>query len=925
MELKNPTDENATIRTAHTQITVRYRRDLPELLKFCALACISDGAQTRLGTITAPFEFFYAWKKVENEDKAGQGLHELESLIKGALSPARILEIIRDYVYLPDVSEHELAVVCRYPQFFATRKLRESILKNLRSAGGDGKGGTYFGATGCGKTITMLFLARQLLLRCRGSLNSPTILIIVDREDLETQAGDLFCNSKTYLADDSVKVFDSREDLSKEMSSRKTGGIYVTTIQKFAESTGLLSDRDNIVCMSDEAHRTQNNLGSKLSIRNSDKPGEQGAFLSYGFGHYLRTALPNATYVGFTGTPIDETIHVFGEVVDQYTMIESQADGITVPFSYDPRLTRVFMNAEQAALIEAYYRQCEKEGATEEDVDKSKKAMSSMKVILADEGRLTRMAEDIIKDFEQRCADTPHRVLKAMITCDDREIAYKLYTIMEKMRPDWCKPVKALDESKLSAEDLEKRKPVRFLNVVATRGKDDPKEMYDLLGDDAFRRGLDKAYKDDKSNFHIAIVVDMWITGFDAPPLTVLYNDKPLQKHTLIQTISRVNRRYKDKERGYIVDYFGIRANMLRAMKQYGSGGEENKDDVNAAHAVLKNELQILQDMTSGLDFGPFFAPSPIKRLQFLQDGAELLLALDIPKKEEASFLTKFKGHVKRLRSAYDICNPAGVLAEEEAVWSQCFMGLMSFVNKLTATTHDVASMNKAVEQMVKEAIDCSGVENVLEAQSEEEIFGEDFLKQVAEVKLPHTKFQILVKLLKQAIREYRKTNKVRADHFDKLLQETITEYNKRDDLSFVNEAAGDAVNALSQIVTDKVSSLTDKLIELLQNLKEDGQEFKKLGITFEEKAFYDVLCEMRDKHEFEYADEKCLELAKKVKELVDNSAIYANWLDNDNLKAQLDSDLLILLYENGYPPEWSEEVYKRVLEQVQNFKTYHA
>ena len=922
MELKNPTDENATLYTAHTQITVRYRRDIPELLKYCAVACISDAGRSRMGTITSPFEYFYAWKKVENEDEAGQGLHELETLVQGALSPARLLEIVRDYVYLPDVSQNELAVVCRYPQFFATRKLRDHIVEHLRSHGGDGKGGTYFGATGCGKTFTMLFLARQLMLRCRSMLESPTILIIVDREDLETQAGKLFCNAKKFLLDDAVQVFESREDLQKEMALRKSGGLYVTTIQKFTESTGLLSDRSNIICMSDEAHRTQNNLGSKLKFRNGDK--EKGAFFSYGFARHLRQALPQATYVGFTGTPIDETVHVFGQIVDMYTMKQSQEDGITVPIIYDPRLPRVFMNDEQARQIEEYYRQCETEGATQEDVDKSKRAMSGMKVILGDEGRLRRLASDVIADYEKRCEDAPDRVLKAMITCYDREIAYKLYIIMKELRPDWCRPLKALDETRLSPEELEKRKPVCFLNMVATRGKDDPKDMYALLGDASHRRELDTAFKDDKSNFHVAIVVDMWITGFDAPPLTVLYNDKPLQKHTLIQTISRVNRRYRDKEYGYIVDYFGIRGNMKSAMKQY-SGQENQKDDLEEAHAVLKNELQILRDLTPALNFAPFFQGTPIARLQFLQNGAEYLLVRDIPVKGKPSYLTRFRGHVKRLHSAFDICNPAGLLSQEEAEWSQCFMGLCTFVNKMTASVHDVTSMNKAVEQMVKEAINCSGVENVFESQGEEDIFGEDFLTELSDVKLPFTKFQLMVKLLKQAIREYGKTNKVRADYFDHLLQKTINDYNTRDNLSFANDVAKDAVNSISQVVTDKVNSLTDELLKLFQHIKEDGQKFRDLGISFEEKAFYDVLCDTRDRHGFEYPDEKCIELAKQIKTCVDETSVYADWQNNDNLKNKLSSELLILLYKNGYPPEWKEEVYERVLEQVQNFKAHQA
>ena len=925
VELKNPTNENATIRNAHTQITVRYRRDISSLLKYCALACISDGSNTRLGNTMAGYEFFYAWKKVENEDQAGSGIHELESLIKGAFTPERILEILRDYIYFPDLSDSdsEMEVICRYPQFFATRKLRDNIIEHLRSSGGDGKGGVYFGATGCGKTFTMLFLARQLALRCRNKLGSPTILLIVDREDLETQAGKLFCKSKTYLNDEAIKVFDSIAELSNEMKLRRSGGLYVTTIQKFTKEMGLLSDRANIICFSDEAHRTQTNLGSKLKMNSDESKGELGAFISYGFAEYLRRALPNATYVGFTGTPIDETIHVFGGIVDQYTMKESQEDGITVPISYLPRLARVAMDAKQAEEIEKYYKLCAEDGATTEDILKSKAAMSSLEVILGDEGRLRRVAQDIIADYETRLTDKPDLLQKAMITCSDRKIAYRLYKIIEEYRPEWCKPVKSLNPSAFTTDELEKLHDVAYVNVVATTSKDDPKDMYEYLGDEDHRKFLDSEFKNEKSNFHIAIVVDMWITGFDCPPLTFLYNDKPLQKHTLIQTISRVNRKYKEKECGVIIDYIGIRENMKEAMKKYG-GDVAPKEDVELCLEILRNELEILKDLTKDLDFNKFFNENALTRLLFIQEAAEYILANSFKEKGKASFDTLFKGHVRRLRSAYDICSPAGVLTEEDMAWAQCFMGIMSFMSKITSTHHDVESMNRNVEKMVAEAISCNGVESVLDMEGAEDVFGIDFVKELDDVKMPNTKFQLLVKMLKKAIREYSKTNKIQAEKFDKLLGDTIDEYNTRDKLTFTNDVATDTIHAISEAVEEKVASLTDKLLEIFRDLKADKEEFKKLGITFEEKAFYDILVDLRDKHKFEYADERCIALAHKIKELIDGTSLYADWINNDNLKSQLASDLTMLIYKEGYPPEWDEEVFNRVLEQVENYKRFN-
>ena len=933
LELKNPTKPNATIRDAHTQICTRYMRDIPSLLKYCALAVISDSAKNELGTPFTPFEFFYEWKKVENEDKTGKGLDTLRTLIRGALSPERIIEILRDYVYFPDPSKNDdtTEIVCRYPQFFATRKLRDHILAHLRSEGGDGKGGTYFGATGCGKTYTMLFLARQLILRSKSKLGSPTILIIVDREDLETQSGKLFCRSKKFLEDDAVKVFESRQELATEMSTRKTGGIYITTIQKFAESTGLLTERANVICMSDEAHRTQNNIGSKLSINDGSKDKEKdvrpnqvenekiGAKVTYGFAKYLRDALPNATYVGFTGTPIDETVRVFGDVVDQYTMKQSEEDEITVPIKYDPRLARVFLNKEQAKKVEAYYKLCAEQGATDEDIAKSKAAMSSMQVIIGDEDVLRRVAKDIIQDYKTRTANTD-RLQKAMITCIDRPTAYKLFKIMREMQPDWFENKKALNELTLTADEKEKLSAIPYVNMVMTRDQNDEKELYNLLGDKEHRKFLDTEFKSEKSNFHIAIVVDMWITGFDVPFLTMLYNDKPLSKHTLIQTISRVNRRYKTKEYGFVIDYIGIREEMKKALKKYG-GELPPQEDLDIAHQILQNELKIVQELLAKLNFTPFFGDNDMARLQFIQEAAEYILANTVEKKGVVSFKKRIYEHVKRIRSAYSICSPAGILTDEEVMWSQCFMGISSYAKKMSATDHDEEAMNKHVEQMVKEAILASGVERVLGAKDEENIYSEKFKEELDDMKMPFTKFQILCKMVAKAIKAYSKTNKIQAEKFEKLLEETIDDYNNRDKLTFTNDVTNHVVSEVTDMVSYTINSFSDRLVRIFKDLKKDSERFKELGITFEEKAFYDVLTEVRDTHHFEYADERCIELAKKIKNLIDNTAIYADWLNNSNLRNKLASQLTFLIYKEGYPPEWDQEVFEKVLEQVENYK----
>ena len=788
----------------------------------------------------------------------------------------------------------------------------------------------------------MVFLARQLVLRGKKQLGSPTIVILVDREDLQSQAGKLFINSSDFLSNGEVRVIDSRDDLAKELGNRGSGGIFICTIQKFCEATGLLSDRTNIICFSDEAHRTQNNLGSKLRIvDDTEKRGELknagvlepqdketdklGAFITRGFAAYLRDALPNATYVGFTGTPTDDCIHVFGAVVDKYTMREAVRDGITVDIKYIPRLARVSLNKEQADAIEAYYKLCSDEGATPEDVAASKKAMSSMEGILGNEDRLARVAADIANHYETMCADKPDVVQKAMIVCSNRPIAYKLYCALRKERPDWFVPRRAADESKLSKQELESLMDLPLVNIVATRNKDDkPQEMYDLLGDKPYRQMLDTQFKDENSNFRIAIVVDMWITGFDVPCLAVLYNDKPLQKHTLIQTISRVNRKYPGKEYGLIVDYIGIHENMQQALKMYG--GDElgiSEDELNIALKVFLNELQIIKDLMHNFNVAEFFTATPLRRLFILQEAAEFVLTQILP--EKPTFKTRFVKHVKRMKQAFNICHPAGVLSEGDTSCAQFFMGVSSYVSKMIGSQHDTESMNRAVSAMVEEAIKVQGVESLFsEEDREEDIFDDDFMKKLEDVKMPNTKFQMLVKMLKKVISDYKKVNKVAAKRFEELLQKTIDEYNTRDNFTFTNETASATIQAIQDEVTAKVDNLSQQLVDLFAQLNVDKAKFKELGISFEEKAFYDILVDIRDKNNFEYADERCIELSKKIKQLIDDTAIHADWLNNNNLKKTLASNLMMLLYHNQYPPQWSQEIFDKVLDQVENFRTYN-
>lgn len=415
-----------------------------------------------------------------------------------------------------------------------------------------------------------------------------------------------------------------------------------------------------------------------------------------------------------------------------------------------------------------------------------------------------------------------------------------------------------------------------------------------------------QAIQNDNSNFKIAVVVDMWITGFDVPSLAVMYIDKPLQKHTLIQTISRVNRVFDGKDKGLVVDYIGIKNDMMEAIKKYGGPQESPVDELDITIGIFRNHLKMIDDLLLGFNASKFFTGDPLERLNCLNSAAEYV-------QSRKDTETRFMGLSRRLKSAYNICFPSGELTDEETAKAQFYLAIRSIIYKQTkGNAPDAEVMNQVVENMVREAIACTGIENVVDEHKSVDLFSDEFIEQLNTVKLPITKFNALLKLLRKAISAYGRTNKVKAMEFDERLRKVVDDYNSRDKLVFTNE-----------VVSDFVNDLSDQLLQILRDLQEDQSSFQKMGISFEEKAFYDILVKVRDDHGFPYADEKCVVLAKKIKELVDDKAQFADWSTRDDIKNQLNMELTVLLYQNGYPPEWDEEVFEKVMEQAENFKKY--
>lgn len=893
-------EEEASIHDAYVQLNTRYRRDIPALFVYNAFCIISDGVNNKMGGLYAPYEFFYAWRKVTgNESIEKDGINSLHTMLQGLFNKARLRDVIRNFVFFPDTSKAEIKIVCRYPQYYAARKLYQNI-KTSRKPEGDGKGGTYFGATGCGKSFTMQFLSRLLMKSVE--FESPTIVLITDRTDLDDQLSQQFTNAKTYIGDQTVITVESREHLREQLQGRNSGGVFLTTIHKFTEDTKVLTDRSNVICISDEAHRSQTNLDQKVRVT------EKGVKKTYGFAKYLHESLPNATYVGFTGTPVDATLDVFGQVVDSYTMTESVKDEITVRIVYEGRAAKVILNNAKLDEIEAYYQQCADDGSNEHQIEESKKASANMTSILGDPDRIHALAKDFVAHYESRVDEGSTIKGKAMFVSSAREVAYLFYQELKELRPQWFEVLECEAGATLSDQERKKIKPMERVKMVMTRGKDDPKEQWDLLGSKEFRKDLDRQFKNEKSNFKIAIVVDMWLTGFDVPFLDTIYIDKPIQRHNLIQTISRVNRKFEGKDKGLVVDYIGIKTQMNKALAQYSKTDETNFEDIAQSIIVVKDHLDLLGKLMHQFDEAPYFTGKPVAQLNCLNNAAEFVL-------QSQKLEHRFMALVKRLKTAYDVCCGSEKLSQKERDYIHFYMAVRSIVYKLTkGDAPDTAQMNAKVREMIADALKSDGVEEIFKlGQGEDgvDIFDDDYLAKIEKIKLPNTKIKLLQQMLAKAIGEFKQVNKIKAIDFSQRFKSLVDMYNERKEEDV--------------LVSDVLEDFSDEIINMFQDLKTEMGSFEDMGINLEEKAFYDILHSLAVKYDFEYPEEKLLELAQAVKQVVDDKAKYTDWNQRDDIKAELKVDLIMLLAKFGYPPVSRDEVYKEIFEQAENFKKNRA
>jgi type I restriction enzyme R subunit len=903
-EFKSAIREEATIHNAYEQLTVRYKRDISQLFICNAFCVISDGVNNKVGSFFAPYEFYYAWRRVAGLTKDVDGIDSMFTLVQGMLHKNRLRDIIRNFIYLPDSSKKDEKILCRYPQYYAARALYENIKlaqKNTDGTGGDGKGGTYFGATGCGKSFTMLFLTR--LLMKSEYFGNPTILLITDRTDLDDQLSAQFTNAKNYVGDNGIVSVESRIQLREKLQGCESGGVFLTTIHKFTEDLALLTERTNVICISDEAHRSQTNLDQKVTVT------EKGVKKTYGFAKYLHDSLPNATFVGFTGTPIDATLDVFGKVVDAYTMTESVKDEITVRIVYEGRAAKVILNNSELAKIEAYYNEAASEGANDYQVEESKKQSANMNAVLGDPDILKKIANDFVIHYENRVNEGATVKGKAMFVCSSRPIAYAFYQNLIALRPEWAEIKIAEEGANLTDRDKKEIKPMQRVKMIMTRSKDDPKEMYNMLGSKDYRKELDRQFKNEKSNFKIAILVDMWLTGFDVPFLDSMYIYKPISQHNLIQTISRVNRKFAGKNKGLVVDYIGIKKAMNLALAKYNKGDQDNFEDIDASLSAVRDQLDVLAKIFHKFDSSKYFNGSPLDQLNTLNKAAE---HAQITKAIE----TRFMGIVKRLKAAYDICAGNEKLTQTERDYTHFYLAVRSIVFKLTkGNAPDTAQMNKKVREMIKDALQSDNVEEIFkigeDADSQQDIFDDDYLAKLDKIKMPNTKIKLLQQLLAKAIGEIKKVNQVKGVDFTKKMETLVANYNDRSENDVLR----------SEVYDEMADALTD----IIMQIRDEFDSGDELGIDFEEKAFYDILLELCKKYDFTYPKEKLIDLAKKVKELVDSQAKFPDWSKRDDIKSALKVGLILLLDEFGYPPVDKDEVYQEIFTQAENYKKYNT
>ena len=851
MELKSTSREDATIEHAYNQLMNYKNVHIPTLFYYNAFLVISDGVNTKAGTLTAPFDRFMAWKKVEESDEVIDK-YNFETLLFGMFDKKRFLDIVKNFILFTNKGK----IMAAYHQYYGMNKAIESVKRAVKT---DGRAGVVWHTQGSGKSFSMTFLAGNLIKN--EELNNPTIVVITDRNDLDGQLYGTFSSAHEFLRQKPIQA-ESRQDVKNILDNRKTGGVIFSTIQKFEEETGLLSERHNIIVMVDEAHRTQYGLDGKVDLESGE--------IKYGYAKYLREALPNATYIAFTGTPIEtldkSTYGTFGDLIDVYDMTQAVHDGATVKIYYESRLAKIKLNEEMLQKIDnEYWSMQVNEGVEEYVVEESQKKLSRMEQIISNSDRIRELVKDLIAHYEDR--ETLVKG-KAMIVAYSRTSAYKMYKEILAQRPEWDKKVK----------------------MVMTTSNKDNKEMAELIGNKKYQKELEKEFRDENSEFKIVIVVDMWLTGFDVPSLDTMYIDKPMKAHNLMQAIARVNRVYPGKTGGLVVDYIGIKKDLFEALKTYTTRDQDKIQENEEGKKIALDTIEVLRNVFHYFDYSDFYTGTDKRRFDLIRDGAEYIQLTDARQK-------LFMQESKRLKDVYKICT--SLLTKEIKGEVAYFIAVRSFILKTTKKgVLDLAEVNKRIADMLEQAILEDEVLSLTEAGTKEtfELLTDENLSKLKALPQKNMAANILMRVMKEKVNEVKKTNLVVSKAFSERLEAIIEKYNNRND-------EADVFKVLEELVKFK-----HELLEAIDK----GHE---IGLSYEEKAFFDVLTADPEVINA-MGDDILIKIARELTKTVRENMTHA-WYEKAQAQAKMRSVIKRLLKKYDYPPNKSKKAIEDVLEQA--------
>lgn len=864
MELKSPSREETDVSDAYRQLR-NYMKEIPSMFVYNVICVMSDQLSSRAGTITSGIDRFMEWKTVDGNKENTQHA-QFDTFFEGMFQKERLLDIIKNFVCFSNDGIEKFKILAGYHQYFAVKKAIESTKNAMVS---DGKGGVFWHTQGSGKSLSMVFYAHLL----QEELNSPTIVVITDRNDLDDQLFGQFSKCKDFLRQTPIQA-ENREHLRSLLEGRKANGIIFTTMQKFENYDSALSQRRNIVVMADEAHRGQYGLTEKIKIT-KNKDGEEIATKVIGTARMIRNSLPNATYIGFTGTPIStkdrSTREVFGNYIDIYDMTQAVEDGATRPVYYESRVVKLKLDQETLKLIDNEY-EIMANNADEEVIERSKKELSRMDAILGADDTINSLVDDILYHYEN---NREHLLTgKAMIVAYSRPIAMKIYQRILDLRPNWTQKVA----------------------VVMTSGNNDPEEWRDIIGNKKYKNELAKKFKDNESELKIAIVVDMWLTGFDVPSLATMYIYKPMAGHNLMQAIARVNRVYKDKEGGLIVDYVGIAGALKRAMNDYTSRDKKNYGDtdiVKVAYPKFLEKLSICQDLFYEYDYSKFKEGTDLERAKIISGAVNFIV--DISKeKEKQDFLKESL----LLHQALSLCSS---LVEEELRFEAAFFeSVRVLVLRLSNTGVNkkisLKEMNERINELLKYSIKSDGVINLFSDVKEEfSIFDPKFLEEVSKMKEKNLAVELLKKLIAEQVSIYKRTNVVKSEKFSERIQRALNSY-------------------LNGMLTNE--EVIQELLNLAKQISESQKEGNKLGLTNEELAFYDALTKPQAIKDF-YENDELIALTKELTETLQKNKTV-DWQRKESARAKMRMLIKKLLKKHRYPPEGMSDAVQTVMIQCE-------